>query len=121
LEQAVAGEGMIWTDDPRIFLRQELRDLLDADPVGLYELVWLPRGGFPGMVDEEIFVVATEVANAELATGVLVLRRLRWPLSLGIVHDIVRTIIEPDDFDLGEEFVALDRVAHGDPTTHSPN
>jgi hypothetical protein len=105
---------MRWSDDPEAWVRQEFRDLLDFGPVGIDEVVWLLRGGFPELPEDQRLTIATNAVNDALADGGLVLRILRWP-SMTVVKDVERRLVEAVDFveDLGMEFMAVTDI-HSD-------
>jgi hypothetical protein len=60
-------------------LVQEVRDLLDASSVGLYEFIWILRGLYPAATDEEVRSWATDALEQLLAQRAGRLVRLRWP------------------------------------------
>ncbi len=67
------------TPDPVAWLTQEVRDLLDAGPVGLYEFRWLLRGAHPQMSETDQRTYAQASLDALLDAHAGTLTRLRWP------------------------------------------
>ena len=65
--------------DPVTWLVQEVRDLLDVSPVGLYEFLWLLRGGYPDLDDGQLRRHAQAALTRLVAGEDVCLARLDWP------------------------------------------
>lgn len=64
----------------------EVRDLLDASSVGLYEFLWILRGHHPEAANEELRLWAWAALTELLASGTVRLVLLGWPSedSIGV-------------------------------------
>lgn len=72
LDIAVMREAVLW-------LIQEVRDLLDASNVGLYEFIWLLRGHYPDLPMEDYRQVAREALRQLILDDAGTLVLLTWP------------------------------------------
>lgn len=64
---------------PVAWLTSEATDLLDAGPVGLYELKWVLAGSELGLSVAEIEEISRRVAKAIVDAGSAALFTLDWP------------------------------------------
>jgi hypothetical protein len=62
-----------------LWLRQEVDDLLDVGPVGVYELLWTLNGSTYTLTADQARDVARRVAHELVESGAARLYRMRWP------------------------------------------
>ncbi len=63
------------------WLWQEALDHLEADTLGVYELLWLLRGSDYQLPDEQARALAQSTASILVAEGKAKIVRLRWPTN----------------------------------------
>lgn len=94
------------------WLAQEVRDLLDAASVGLYEFIWLLRGAYPDASNEELRAWAAEALHmlTQDQQGGLVL--LEWPAEDSVGTKLVRDVTAADWENPveGRSYVAISRI-----------
>jgi hypothetical protein len=67
------------------WLSQEMADLLEQGPVGLYEFIWGLRGSPYRLSDDEALRLSGDVAQAMVRSGDAEIYRVTWP-ELDIVE-----------------------------------
>ncbi|MCW2540066.1 MAG: hypothetical protein JWN95_1791 [Frankiales bacterium] len=85
------------TDSAVTWLVGEVSDLLDAGSVGLYEFVWILRGGIPEMADVERHLTAGHALERLLSEGTCHLVRLEWP-SEDVIDGAIGVAPGPGDW-----------------------
>ena len=99
-------------DDGVKWLEQEVVDLLDAGPVGLYEFISLLRARWPAEPVESYRNVAAAVLRLVLADGAMQLVRLKWPWEQR-TQVPTSTAPQPEDWDdPGDDgmYIAVDSI-----------
>jgi hypothetical protein len=71
--------------DAEAWLTQEVHDLLDQGPVGLYELIWGLRGTSFGLTDDEAIRLSRRVVDRIVRSGEAQIYAVQWP-SMAIVE-----------------------------------
>ena len=61
------------------WLTQEIRDLLEDGPTGLYQFLWYLNGSSYGLSDQEAIELSQRIARALLDAGQARLYVVRWP------------------------------------------
>jgi hypothetical protein len=99
------------TEDSVGWLVREVRDLLDASSVGLYEFIWLLRSEQPSLAVDERQKIAGEALRRLLSDGAGRLVLLTWPShdSEGDADPSTFDVVNWDDPSQGEPYVALAR------------
>jgi hypothetical protein len=80
---------------PEAWLSQEVEDLLDQGPVGLYEFVWGLRGSSYDLSDDEAIRLSADIARRTVRAGRAEIYLVTWPkmeivqgpLSLAVLED----------------------------------
>ena len=97
------------------WLWQEALDHLEADSLGVYELLWLLRGSDYQLPEEQARSLAQSTASLLVAEGKARIVRLRWPANEE-VDDLVDPSALQDEtaFEPSESGVYLALVAPDD-------
>lgn len=106
------------TSDASDWLFQEVSDLLDVAPVGLYEFVWLLRGARYELTDDEMIMYSVQALERLLANSSNKLVWLRWP-SETVRDERLPPQLGPQAWTeptLRENYLALDRPPRGTTT-----
>lgn len=99
------------TDKRVAWLVREVRDLLDASSVGLYEFIWLLRSMQPSVVTQDFDDIAEQALRQLLSDGTGRLVLLTWPSpdSEGEADPEALSASDWEDPRQGEPYVALAR------------
>jgi hypothetical protein len=95
--------------DPVAWLSQEVKNLLDASTVGLYEFIWLLRGRQSTITDEQAHLISGLALDRLIAQGAGELVLLTWPNDTPRVKVEYADRFVPDwsDPTKGQPYIAL--------------
>jgi hypothetical protein len=97
------------------WLWQEALDHLEADTLGVYELLWLLRGSEYRLSDDQAKTLAQSTASLLVAEGKARIVRLRWPANEEIDDTVNPSALQDETaFEPSEEGVYLALVAPDD-------
>ncbi|MBS2965634.1 hypothetical protein KGA66_21465 [Actinocrinis puniceicyclus] len=97
------------------WLWQEALDHLEADSLGVYELLWLLRGSDYQLPEQQARALAQSTASLLLAEGKARIVRLRWPTNEEVDDTVdASVLLEQTAFEPDEEGVYLALVAPDD-------
>lgn len=97
------------------WLWQEALDHLDADTLGVYELLWLLRGSDYQLPEDQAKILAQSTASLLVAEGKARIVRLRWPTNEEIDDTVdVGALQAEAAFEPNEEGVYLALVTPDD-------
>ncbi|MGH3628017.1 MAG: hypothetical protein ACRDRL_11335 [Sciscionella sp.] len=97
------------------WLWQEALDHLDADTLGVYELLWLLRGSDYQLTEDQAEILARSTASLLVAEGKARFVRLRWPTNEKVDGAVDATALQGNAaFEPGEDGVYLALVAPDD-------
>lgn len=88
--------------DAEAWLTQEIHDLLDQGPVGLYEFIWGLRGTSFGLTDDEAIRLSRRVADHLVRAGEAQIHAVQWP-TMAIVEGPLEltTLADPKNWSEG--------------------
>jgi hypothetical protein len=85
------------------WLAQEVDDLLDQGPVGLYQFIWGLRGQSFGLSDDEAIRLSIAVAERLVRAGRAALYAVSWPNMDVVAGPLpIETLRDPTSWSEGE-------------------